>query len=81
MYRSRKPVNWVTFRIVLVVAVFALGTLLLVVRAYRLQIADAEGLKKRADKQRTRVLHLEVALDHRLEEVSDQGGSDVLLSV
>lgn len=59
MYPSRKSFNWMTFRIVLVAAVFALGTMLLVVRAYRLHVADAEVLKKRADKQRTRVLHLE----------------------
>jgi len=59
MYRSQKSINWVSVRIALIAILFAAGTVLLMVRAYRLQVADAEGLKKRAEKQRTRVIHLE----------------------
>ncbi|MGB6065562.1 MAG: penicillin-binding transpeptidase domain-containing protein [Desulfomonilaceae bacterium] len=59
MYRKAKPVNWTAFRIALVAAMFAAVTVALMVRAYRLQVYDAEALKKRAEKQRTRVIHLE----------------------
>ena len=75
MYRSAKnpkPVNWEVFRILLVAVVFAAGTLLLVIRAFQLQVSDAEGLKKRADKARTRVLHLEARRGMILDRSGDQ---------
>lgn len=59
MYPKKQQINWITVRIALVAVVFALGTVLLIVRAYRLQVSDSPMLKKRAEKQRTRVLQLE----------------------
>ncbi len=61
MYGSAKKqqINWVTVRIALIAVLFALATVLLIVRAYRLQVLEAPMLKKRAEKQRTRVLQLE----------------------
>ncbi|MEW6348220.1 MAG: penicillin-binding protein [Thermodesulfobacteriota bacterium] len=49
----------VPFRIVMVALLFAVGATILVVRAYRLQVTQADRLQKRAEKQRTKVLHLE----------------------
>ncbi|HMK35553.1 MAG TPA: penicillin-binding protein [Desulfomonilaceae bacterium] len=77
MYRSKKPVNWVAFRIALVAALFAAGTVLLTVRAYRLQVSDADTLKKRADKQRTRVIHLE----SRRGAILDRSGEQLAVSL
>lgn len=72
MYPSAKPINWVAFRIALVVLAFAAGTVLLVARAYRLQVSGAQTLKERADKQRTRVLHLESRRGMILDRSGDQ---------
>jgi len=77
MYRSRKSINWVTFRIVLVISVFALGTTLLVARAYWLHVVAADELKKRADKARTRVLHLEA----RRGMIFDRDGEQLAASL
>ncbi|MBM3298949.1 MAG: penicillin-binding protein 2, partial [Deltaproteobacteria bacterium] len=72
MYRRAKPINWVAFRIALVAALFAVGTGLLVVRAYCLQISDAEALRRLAIKQRTRVLHLEAKRGMIFDRRGDQ---------
>ncbi len=72
MYRNAKPINWVSFRIAFVAFFFAVGTVLLLVRAYRLHVADAEMLKKRADKQRTMVLHLEARRGMILDRSGEQ---------
>lgn len=77
MYPKRQSPNWVALRIGLVAAVFALGTLLLIVRGYRLQVSDAEMLQKRAEKQRTRVLHLE----SRRGMILDRSGEQVAASL
>ncbi len=72
MSRDAKPINWAAFRIALVAVAFAAATVLLVVRAYRLQVSDAESLKSLADKQRTRVLHLEARRGMILDRTGDQ---------
>ena len=77
MYRSKKSINWVSVRIALVAVLFAAGTVLLMVRAYRLQVADAEVLKKRAEKQRTRVIHLEA----RRGMIFDRSGEQIAASL
>jgi cell division protein FtsI (penicillin-binding protein 3) len=59
MYRDAKPINWVAVRIAAIAVLFALGTLCLIVRAYRLGVSDAADLQKIAEKQRKMVLHLE----------------------
>lgn len=79
MYRKPKSVNWEVYRILLVAVLFAAGTLILVVRTYKLQIADAESLKKLAEKQRTMVIHLEarrgMILDRSGERIGRKFGS------
>jgi len=77
MYHRAKPVNWVAFRIALVAVVFAAVTVLLIARAYRLQVSDAEAYKKRAEKQRTRVLHVEA----RRGMVFDRTGEQMAASL
>ncbi|MBI4964755.1 MAG: penicillin-binding protein [Desulfomonile tiedjei] len=77
MYRSEKPINWVSVRIALVAILFAAGTVLLMVRAYRLQVADSERLKKIAEKQRTRVIHLEA----RRGMIFDRTGEQIAASL
>ncbi len=72
MSRDAKPINWVALRIALVAIGFAAATVLLVARAYRLQVSDAESLKNIADKQRTRVLHLEARRGMILDRTGDQ---------
>jgi cell division protein FtsI (penicillin-binding protein 3) len=72
MYRKDKPINWIAFRITLVAVIFAAFTVVLVVRAYRLQIHDAEALKKRAEKSRTRVLHVEARRGMILDRSGEQ---------
>jgi len=61
----------------MVAALFAVGTVLLLVRAYRLQVSDADALKKRADKQRTRVLYLEA----RRGMIVDRSGEQMAASL
>ncbi|MDQ7784659.1 MAG: penicillin-binding transpeptidase domain-containing protein [Desulfomonilaceae bacterium] len=72
MFRDAKPINWVAVRIALVAMVFAAATVLLVVRAYRLQVSDADSLKSIADRQRTTVLHLEARRGMILDRTGDQ---------
>lgn len=72
MSREAKPINWAAFRIALVALAFAAATVLLLVRAYRLQVSDAESLKTLADRQRTRVLHLEARRGMILDRTGDQ---------
>ncbi len=57
--------------------IFAAFTVVLVVHAYRLQIHDAEVLKKRAEKQRTRVLHVEA----RRGMIMDRSGEQMAASL
>ncbi|MGO9119154.1 MAG: penicillin-binding protein [Desulfomonilaceae bacterium] len=59
-------------RIALVAFVFALGTVLLIIRAYRLTVAESDSLKKRAAKQRNLVLHLEARRGMILDRNGDQ---------
>ncbi len=59
MYRNKNTTNCIPFRIVVVAVLFAFGTAILVVRAYRLHVTQADRLRKHADKQRTKVIHLE----------------------
>jgi cell division protein FtsI (penicillin-binding protein 3) len=77
MYRSEKPINWVAIRIALVAVIFATGSILLTVRAFRLQVTDAEALKKRADRTRTRVIHL----DSRRGSILDRSGDQLAVSL
>jgi cell division protein FtsI (penicillin-binding protein 3) len=77
MYHSQKQINWASVRIALVAILFAAGTVLLVVRAYRLQVADADGLKKLAGKQRTRFIHLEA----RRGMIFDRSGEELAASL
>jgi len=77
MYRSGKRINWASVRIALVAILFAAGTVLLMVRAYRLQVVDAEGLKKIAAKQRTIVIHLEA----RRGMIFDRSGEQIAASL
>jgi cell division protein FtsI (penicillin-binding protein 3) len=72
MYRSEKPINWVSVRIALVAVLFATATVVLVVRAYSLHFSQAESLKHRADKQRTKVLLLEARRGMILDRTGDQ---------
>jgi cell division protein FtsI (penicillin-binding protein 3) len=72
MSRSERPVNWFAFRIVVVGALFALVTAALLVRAFRLHVTDAEVLRKRAEKQRVRVLQLEARRGMILDRSGDQ---------
>ena len=72
MYRDSAKINWVTVRIALVAVLFALGTVLLIVRAYRLTVADADALKKRAAKQRNLVLHVEARRGMILDRSGEQ---------
>jgi len=72
MSPREKPINWVAVRIALVAVVFAVGTVVLMVRAYRLQIADADALRKKADKQRTRILYLEARRGMILDRSGEQ---------
>lgn len=72
MYRSEKPINWVAVRIAAVAVLFAAATVVLVVRAYSLHISQAESLKRRADKQRTKVLQLEARRGMILDRTGDQ---------
>jgi cell division protein FtsI/penicillin-binding protein 2 len=72
MYRNAKPINWVALRIALVALIFAAGTVLLVVRVYRLQVSHAEPLKEHAAKLRTRVPHLEARRGMILDRSGDQ---------
>lgn len=72
MYPRRASINWVAVRIALVACVFGAATLLLVVRAYRLQISDAHRLKERADRQRNLVLHLEARRGMILDRTGEQ---------
>jgi len=77
MYRDAKSINWVSFRIALVAIMFALGTVVLMARAYQLHVSDAEKLKKRADRQRTRVLRLEA----RRGMILDRSGEPLAASL
>jgi cell division protein FtsI (penicillin-binding protein 3) len=74
MYPKRQPIKWAEIRICLVAAAFAFGAAVLAIRAYRLHVHDAEALQKRADKQRTRALQVEVKrgmiLDRRGEQLA-----------
>ncbi len=72
MYRDSANINWVAVRIALVAVLFALGTVLLMVRAYRLSVTEADNLKKRAAKQRNLVLHLEARRGMILDRSGDQ---------
>jgi cell division protein FtsI (penicillin-binding protein 3) len=77
MYPNAKPINWVAFRIVFIALLFAAGTVVLLARAYRLHVSDADVLKKRAEKQRTKVLHLEA----RRGMIMDRSGEQVAASL
>lgn len=72
MYRSAKPINWVSVRIAAVAVAFAFATVVLVMRAYSLQISQAESLKRKAERQRTKVLHLEGRRGMILDRTGDQ---------
>ncbi|MFH0821875.1 MAG: penicillin-binding transpeptidase domain-containing protein [Pseudomonadota bacterium] len=78
MYPEReKRINWIGFRIALVGSLFALGTLVLIMRAYQLQVTEAEQLQARANKARTRVLQLE----GRRGALLDRSGEQIAASL
>jgi cell division protein FtsI (penicillin-binding protein 3) len=77
MYRDAKAINWVAMRIALTAALFAVATVLLMIKAYKLSVVDAEVLKKRAAKQRTLVLHLE----GRRGNILDRSGEQIAASL
>lgn len=56
----------------MVAILFAIGTVTLMVRAYRLQVSEAEALQKRAEKARTKVLHLEARRGMILDRSGEQ---------
>ncbi len=58
MYPKRERANGIAIRIAVVALIFAVGTVLLVIRAYRLHVSDAESLQKRAQKQREKEFKL-----------------------
>jgi cell division protein FtsI (penicillin-binding protein 3) len=64
-------------RIVLVAVFFAVGFVLLMVRAYQLQVTDAPSLAKRAQKQRTRVIRLEARRGMILDRSGEQLASSL----
>ncbi len=77
MYRSGQDLRWVRLRIALVAVGFAVVAVLLVGRAYRLHVTDAESLTQRADRQRTRVLQLEA----RRGPIVDRAGEQLAASL
>ncbi len=77
MYRDTKPINWVAVRIAAVAVLFAVGTVFLIVRSYRLGVSDAEVLQRRAEKQRKLVLHLEA----RRGMILDRSGEPMAASM
>jgi cell division protein FtsI (penicillin-binding protein 3) len=77
MYPSTEQAKWIGVRIGLVAVVFAVGFVLLMVRAYQLQVTDARSLAKRAEKQRTRVIHLEARRGMILDRSGEQLASSL----
>ncbi len=80
MYRRKKApktINWVAFRIAVVACLFAVSAVLLVMRAYTLQVTDSDMLQKRAEKQRNRVIHLEA----RRGAIIDRSGDPIAVSL
>ena len=77
MYRDEKPINWVAVRIAAVAVLFAIGTVFLIVRSYRLGVTDAVSLQTRAEKQRKMVLHLET----RRGMILDRSGEPIAASM
>jgi cell division protein FtsI (penicillin-binding protein 3) len=77
MYRDAKPINWVAVRIASIAVLFALGTVFLIVRSYRLGVTDAETLQKVAEKQRKMVLSLET----RRGMIVDRSGEPMAASM
>lgn len=77
MYRDAKPINWVAVRIAAIAVLFALGTVCLIVRSYRLGVTDAESLQKKAEKERKMVLHLEA----RRGMIVDRSGEPMAASM
>lgn len=72
-----KPINWIAVRIAMVAALFAVGTVMLLVRSYQLGVSEADALKERAEKQRRLVLHLE----SRRGMILDRSGEPIAASL
>ncbi len=79
MFRNQaaKPVDWVSVRVALVALLFAAGTVMLIARAYKLQISDSDTLRKHAEKRRTKVIHLEA----RRGAIFDRSGDQIAVSL
>lgn len=77
MSRENNGINWVAFRITLVALFFATGAVLLMFRAYKLHITEADGLQKKAEKQRTRV----ITLESRRGLILDRSGEQLAASL
>ncbi len=77
MSRDKKQTNWVVFRIVLVALIFTMGAGLLMFRAYRLHVTESDMLKKKAEKQRTRV----ITLESRRGLILDRSGEQLAASL
>ena len=77
MSRENRKINWVAFRIVLVALIFGVGASLLVSRAYKLHITESEGLLRKAEKQRTRV----ITLESRRGLILDRSGEQLAASL
>jgi cell division protein FtsI (penicillin-binding protein 3) len=77
MSPEKKKIDWPAVRIAMVALLFACAAVLLCARAYRLQVKDSEVLKKRAEKQRTRVLQLE----SRRGMIYDRSGEEMAASL
>ncbi len=75
MYRSPrapKPINWEVFRILLVAAFFAAGTLFLFVRAYQLQVSRRGVPQEESGKGADRFLQLEARRGMILDRSGEQ---------
>jgi cell division protein FtsI (penicillin-binding protein 3) len=79
MFRNQpvKPIDWVSVRVALVALLFAVGAVMLIARAYKLQISEADALRKDAEKRRTRVIHLEA----RRGAIFDRSGDQIAVSL
>ncbi|MGC8605487.1 MAG: peptidoglycan D,D-transpeptidase FtsI family protein, partial [Desulfomonilaceae bacterium] len=77
MFRNEKTINWMTIRIVVIGFIFAVAAIVLIARAYRLQILDSEALKRKAEKQRT----MNINLESRRGFIFDRSGEQLAASL
>lgn len=76
MFRNQ-TINWMAIRIVVVGVIFGIAAIILIARAYRLQVVDSEVLKKRAEKQRS----MNIDLESRRGFIFDRSGEQLAASL